>query len=742
MNSWHRAKPKTRIAAFSLLGAGIPASSWAQAQEEGWPVEIQVPAAQIIIYQPQPETFKGTTLTARAAVSVTLTGKDEPVFGAAWFTAGITTDRDSRTAEISNVEVLRVRFPNITSEQEKQFAEIVEREWESRTLTVSLDRLLTSLENAERETVESKNLQATPPKILFVSYPALLVMLDGEPILRTVEDSSLMRVVNTPFVLVLDPGTKSYYLRGEDIWFQASDLEGPWNVTTRLPTSVGELVSPDEAGGDSLTSTLSEAEIPRVIIATEPTELIVSTGEPAYSPITGSELLYMSNTPSDVFLEIATQQYYLLLSGRWFRSDSLEGPWTFVPADGLPASFSAIPPGSPRGSVLAQVGGTVEAQDAVLDAQIPQTSAISRQDTKLEVTYDGSPKFEAIPGTDIEYATNSPQSVLKVRNRYYACDQAVWFVSNSPTGPWEVSDHHPPEMEQIPPESPVYNTKYVYVYHSTPQVVYVGYTPGYVGGYVWGPTVVYGTGFYYPPYVGPYYYYPRPVTWGFRVHYNPYTGWSFGIGVSNGRFSFGMSWGRGWPPRGGWWGGGGYRHTNININRPININTGDININRNRVQNNIYNKRENINRNVDRSRLPGSRESPARQDRGNRSQEAARILQDRPNNVYADRDGNVFKREQNGWQRREGNTWQQDRSIPTQRPTDRSPSSMDRSRTQQRPSTTPSVNQRSSPNRSAQQRPSTSNRSGLERSHQSRQRGATRTQNYNRSRGGGGARRR
>ena len=177
-----------------------------------------------------------------------------------------------------------------------------------------------------------------------------------------------------------------------------------------------------------------------------------------------------------------------------------------------------------------------------MDAQIPQTSAINRQDTKLEVTYDGSPTFEAIPGTDIEYATNSPQSVLKVGNRYYACDQAVWFVSNSPTGPWEVSDHRPPEVEQIPPESPVYNTKYVHVYHSTPQVVYVGYTPGYVGCYVWGPTVVYGTGFYYPPWVGPVYYYPRPVTWGFRVHYNRYTGWSFGIGVSNGRFSFGMSW--------------------------------------------------------------------------------------------------------------------------------------------------------------------------------------------------------
>ena len=165
MISWHR----TNIAGFALLGAGILASSWAQAQEEGWPVEIRAPAAQIIIYQPQPETFEGTTLTARAAVSVTPADNNEPVFGAAWFSTSITTDRDTRTAEISDVEVSRVRFPNITPEQEKQFAEIVESEWESRTLTVSLDRLLTSLESAEREKVEAKNLQATPPEIVFVS---------------------------------------------------------------------------------------------------------------------------------------------------------------------------------------------------------------------------------------------------------------------------------------------------------------------------------------------------------------------------------------------------------------------------------------------------------------------------------------------------------------------------------------------------------------------------------------------
>jgi len=45
---------------------------------------------------------------------------------------------------------------------------------------------------------------------------------------------------------------------------------------------------------------------------------------------------------------------------------------------------------------------------------------------------------------------------------------------------------------------------YVKVYNSTPEVVYVGYTPGYYGTVVSAntTTVVYGTGWYYPPYIG------------------------------------------------------------------------------------------------------------------------------------------------------------------------------------------------------------------------------------------------
>ena len=347
---------------------------------------------------------------------------------------------------------------------------------------------------------------------------------------------------------------------------------------------------------------------PQIIVATQPTELIVSEGEPKFSPLQGTGLLYMSNTPSEVFMEVRSQQYYVLLAGRWFQSRSLaRGPWTYVASENIPQDFKRIPPGSSKGHILAFVAGTREAEESVLDAQIPQTTAVKRSEAKLSVTYDGSPRFEPIKNTEMHYAVNTKTQVIKVKDKYYAVDQAVWFVSDSPTGPWVVADDLPPEIDTIPPESPVYNVKYVRVYDSTPDVVHVGYTPGYLGSYVYGDTIVYGTGYYYPGWFGSVYY-PAPVTWGFAPIYNPfYCSWGFGWGYGAGFVSgfywgfpvgvvvspwwYGYSWAGGYPWYGygyPWRGGhawyhhyryhGGYGHNNPGYHHPPNRS----------VQNNIH----------------------------------------------------------------------------------------------------------------------------------------------------------
>ena len=72
--------PRAAIASAVLLAALLTMTLPARAtQSEGWPREIDTAKGKIVIYQPQVDTFSGDKLTSRAAVSVTPTGKGEPV---------------------------------------------------------------------------------------------------------------------------------------------------------------------------------------------------------------------------------------------------------------------------------------------------------------------------------------------------------------------------------------------------------------------------------------------------------------------------------------------------------------------------------------------------------------------------------------------------------------------------------------------------------------------------------------
>jgi hypothetical protein len=187
-----------------------------------------------------------------------------------------------------------------------------------------------------------------------------------------------------------------------------------------------------------------------------------------------------------------------------------------VAVQDLPEEFKKIPEDSEMGSVLYAVPGTDVAREAVMDAQIPQTAVIGRKKASLTVEYDGKPEFEKIEGTQMQWAANTATPVIRVKNNFYAVDEAVWFVSNSAEGPWVIATSVPDEIYTIPPASPVYNVTFVRIYGVTDELVYVGYTPGYTNTYVYNTTIVYGTGYYWPGWYGRYYY-PRYSTWGFHV---------------------------------------------------------------------------------------------------------------------------------------------------------------------------------------------------------------------------------
>lgn len=641
-----------------------------QAQSE-WPRSLETSkGAKILIYQPQPETLTQGKLTGRAAVSVRETPSSEPVFGAFWYETTLLTDRDTRMATMESIKVTDVKFPDVTDADKLQrFTTFLEQEIPKWNLEISIDAILATLEQEQPGTID--DLKNDPPQIIYTTVPSTLVIIDGEPKFQQDDKLKMERVMNTPFLIIKSNEDKKYYLLGGTIWYTSASVKEGWKSTTQLPKSIKELdkqvKEQQKKNTDASTATKPADTKPReIIVSITPAELIQSGGEAAFVPIQGTGLLYMNNSENDVFMEISQQKYFVLLSGRWYQAAALKGPWTYVASDKLPTDFQKIPEGSEKDNVLSSVAGTQAAEDAVKDAQIPQTAKVDRKNATCTVKYDGEPKFEPIEGTKMKLAMNTSSTVLQSGDMFYCVENGVWFNSSSAKGPWTVSTERPSDVDDIPPNSAAYNVKYVYIYDTTPEYVYVGYTPGYMGCYVYGPTVVYGTGYYYSPWYGPYYY-PRPVTYGFSMHYNPWTGWSMGFHYSAGFFHFSYYGGGGYwgppmyrppyhhpPYHGGYYGRGGNQINHY----------GDVNINVDR-SNNIYNNRNDVStRDVQRGNNKAGNSNVSTNDRQtNRNQATQKPTtsnnQRQPNNVQTDKRGNVYQQKNDGnWQQRSNNQWQ------------------------------------------------------------------------------------
>jgi hypothetical protein len=526
----------TFIALPLLLAQAPPAG------DESWPKEIDTDTIHLVLYIPEVESWKGNRLEARSAVIVTLKGDTTEIFGTVSINARTEVDKEARLVSLEDIAIKKADFPTAPQLQSR-LRNAVRESVASWPHTVSLDRLLADLEITQTETqAETVHLKNDPPKIIFSNTPAVLILIDGDPVYRAVEGTPYTRVVNTPALLLFNPAAGTFYLDGGSWWMTASSLTGPWTAAVNPPQDLAEIkeqLTKDEEKEAPEAAAAPAGNPPVVYVSMVPAELLVTQGDPAYAPIARTGLLYATNSDNDIFIDTKSQQFYTLLAGRWFRAKSLQGTWEWVPGDELPEDFARIPAESPKGHVLASVPGTEQAREAAIANEIPQTATVRRSEAKLDVQYDGPPKFQPIEGTAMEYAINTSADVIHAAGRYYAVQDGVWFVADSPLGPWAVADLIPAEIYTIPPSCPLYHLRYVYAYGATPDVVYVGYTPGYLGAFVSGGVVVFGTGWWYPGWCGdfyPYYCFGWPWTWGFGF-----------------RFSY---WGGGWfwrPARHYWW---------------------------------------------------------------------------------------------------------------------------------------------------------------------------------------------
>jgi hypothetical protein len=731
--------------------------------DQGWPRMFESEGNKVVVHQPQVDEWEKYELVrGKAAVAVTLQETEEEYYGVLSLEANTETDFDTRTVLFKDFRITDLYFPNI----EKKLADKCDKAVrdllpKGKTLMVALDRVIAGLEITKER---SKGIQVNlePPPIFYSEQPAILVNFMGEPKLESVTGvSDLLYAVNTNWDILFELGSSRYFLLNGEGWLVTTDIiKGPWKAAKTLPGSFKKL--PDDDNWNDVKKKIPgkpAKTIPRVFVSKKPSELIVTDGTPSYNPISGTKLLFVTNTDSDVFLDSSDAKFYFLTAGRWFKAGDLEGPWSSA-SEELPDDFKNIPSDHVKAHVLSSVPGTPDADAAVMLASVPRKATVNRKETNITVVYEGTPEFIVIDGTKtVYYAVNTPYSVFRVDKKYYAVHNGVWFYSSDPLGPWIVSSEVPDVIYTIPATHPKHNVTYVYVYDSTPDTVVVGYTSGYSGAYVAATGVImFGLGYWIGHdddhyHYHHYHHHAHFYAYGSAYRYDYYYGGYYRSARYYGPYGGAGGW-SGYDPGSGTYYRGGYAHGPYGsafAREAYNPYT-DRYAGRAGAKTPYGSWGRTVVADGDDWVRAGHRSYKGRTVAGIETDEGGKAIagynrwtdqgavvgKDRHGDVYVGRDGNVYKREGDTWQKNSGKGWKTvDESsarsnLETKSTPDRSRKPAGDSYTRDRQSSTQRMSGRSS-------------FENLNRDYNFRQRGDQRTSNFrsrssDRSWGGGSGR--
>src|SRR5215510_451174 len=164
---------------LAAYGGQASGSEAVETPEPGWPRKITSGDTTILFSHPEIEKWQGDEIKAYTAVSVESSGSGQ-TYGKVHFTTRAVVNRDSRQVTLDNFKVTGGDFPT-ASDKTSEYLSIIQQAEANQVETVPEDQLLSDLAISQAEHKTRPELRNDPPRIIFSTRPAVLVLIDGQP---------------------------------------------------------------------------------------------------------------------------------------------------------------------------------------------------------------------------------------------------------------------------------------------------------------------------------------------------------------------------------------------------------------------------------------------------------------------------------------------------------------------------------------------------------------------------------
>ena len=294
---------------FFIVALLVACTGRAQTPDVAWPREAKGADGTVItVYQPQLERWADNQLSGRAAVSVKRPGEKEPHYGMIELSARTDIDKSADLVTLSSLRITKSNFPGASKEEAEKYLATLRAAVTKQTWPLSAQALQANLAITQARSQKGLPVKNDPPQIVFRKAPSMLVLVDGPPQLRPAKGvASLSRVINTTALILQEPSSKMHYLWALGRWWESKEVAGDWRVAASVPPTMEQARAAMAKEFDPLEGMNAEGKpafepgvVPQLIVATRPTELLQSKGEPQLAPIPGTQLLYMTNSPNDI----------------------------------------------------------------------------------------------------------------------------------------------------------------------------------------------------------------------------------------------------------------------------------------------------------------------------------------------------------------------------------------------------------------------------------------------------------